>query len=184
MSNLICTSILPGPKEQNPDQIQCFLWPIISDLLCLWKHGIVIPTESFPQDRLVHIILVAVVCDKPAAHKIGSFVSYSHTNFCTVWWISIKDKDKPKAFEKGAFQPRTNEEQCELGEQYRQLTLPTAHKIFVKEFATQYTQLTQSLYFDLVNLVTYYLSMLHFSRPCEDSFLQHMGLKQNPPTRP
>ncbi|KAG2351109.1 hypothetical protein BDR07DRAFT_1502581, partial [Suillus spraguei] len=29
-SNLMCTSILPGPKEQNPDQIQRFLRPIIS----------------------------------------------------------------------------------------------------------------------------------------------------------
>jgi hypothetical protein len=41
-----------------------------------------------------------------------------------------------------AFQPRINEEQRELGEQYHQLTLPTAHKNFVKEFAMQYTQLT------------------------------------------
>ncbi|KAF8839063.1 hypothetical protein BDN67DRAFT_906266, partial [Paxillus ammoniavirescens] len=100
-SNLMCTSILPGPKEQNLDQIQRFLQPIISDLLRLWKHGIVVPTESHPQGCLVRIILVAVVCDKPAAHKIGGFASHSHTNFCTVCWISIKDKDKPKAFEKG-----------------------------------------------------------------------------------
>jgi hypothetical protein len=49
MSNLLCTSILPGPKEQNLDEIQRFLCPIVSDLLRLWKHGIVVPTESKPE---------------------------------------------------------------------------------------------------------------------------------------
>lgn len=45
----MCTSILPGPKEQNPDQIQRFLRPIISDLVRLWKFGVKVPTESCPQ---------------------------------------------------------------------------------------------------------------------------------------
>ena len=53
MSNLMCTSILPGPKEQNPDEIQHFLHPIISDLLRLWKDGITCPTESMPQGELL-----------------------------------------------------------------------------------------------------------------------------------
>jgi hypothetical protein len=50
-SNLLCTSILPGPKEQNPDEIQRFLRPIVSDLLYLWKHGMTVPTESKPEGR-------------------------------------------------------------------------------------------------------------------------------------
>jgi len=45
----MCTSILPGPKEQNPDEIQRFLRPIISDLLRLWRDGITVPTESRPE---------------------------------------------------------------------------------------------------------------------------------------
>jgi hypothetical protein len=114
----MCTSILPGPKEQNPDQIQRFLRPIISDLLHLWKFGIRLPTESCPQGKhfnfviqtsiadslsgwLIRVILVAVVCDKPAAHKIGGFASHSHTNFCTCCWIKNEDRDKPQSFEKG-----------------------------------------------------------------------------------
>jgi len=109
------TSILPGPKEQNPGQIQCFLRPIVSDLLRLWKHGIKVPTPSCPQGfiflvqlshliipispgRLVHVVLVAVVCDKPAAHKIDGFASHSHRYFCTCCWITQADKDTPRAF--------------------------------------------------------------------------------------
>ena len=45
----MCTSILPGPKEQSPDEIQWYLRPIISDLLRLWKDGVVVPTESRPE---------------------------------------------------------------------------------------------------------------------------------------
>ncbi|KIK16848.1 hypothetical protein PISMIDRAFT_25032 [Pisolithus microcarpus 441] len=48
-ANLMCTSIMPGPKEQAPDEVQHFLHPIVSDLLQLWKHGIKVPTESHPE---------------------------------------------------------------------------------------------------------------------------------------
>ncbi|KAG1844856.1 hypothetical protein DFJ58DRAFT_843947 [Suillus subalutaceus] len=98
---IVLDIILPGPKEQNPDQIQRFLRPIISDLLCLWRVGIKIPTESCPQ----------------------------------------------------AFRPQTNEEQRELGERYRRLTTASARKNFVKEHATQYTQLSRLPYFNLVEQI-------------------------------
>ncbi|KAF8431526.1 hypothetical protein L210DRAFT_3415850, partial [Boletus edulis BED1] len=103
--------------------------------------------------RLVRVILVTVVCDKPAAHKIGGFASHSHTYFCTVCWISIPDKNTPEAFVQGAFRPRTNEEHRELDERYRDIPTPTARKNFVKEFATWYTQLSRLPYFDIVKQI-------------------------------
>src|SRR5712672_369532 len=114
-------SILPGPKEQNLDEIQQFLHPIISDLLQLWRDGIVIPTESKKEGtyfinhnniacrlkragHLIWVILVAIVCYKLATHKIGGFASHSHTKFCTPCWITLQDKNKDVAFQKdGAF---------------------------------------------------------------------------------
>ncbi|KAH9924357.1 hypothetical protein B0H21DRAFT_712451, partial [Amylocystis lapponica] len=44
------TSILPGPKEQTSDELQRFLRPIVSDLLRLWKQGIVIKTPGSPNE--------------------------------------------------------------------------------------------------------------------------------------
>ncbi len=32
--------------------------------------------------RLVRVALVALVCDEPAAHKMGGFGSHSHNTFC------------------------------------------------------------------------------------------------------
>jgi hypothetical protein len=52
------------------------------------------------QGRLVRVALVAVVCDKPAAHKIGGFGSHSHTNLCTACWITQADKTRAAAFVK------------------------------------------------------------------------------------
>jgi hypothetical protein len=90
---------MPGPKEANPDQCQRFLRPLVNELLRLWKDGIKIVTPKFPQGRLVRVALVAVVCDKPAAHKLGGFGSHSHTNFCTMCWISQEFKASPEAFQ-------------------------------------------------------------------------------------
>ncbi|KIO14402.1 hypothetical protein M404DRAFT_18570 [Pisolithus tinctorius Marx 270] len=73
----------------------------MSDLLQLWKHGIKVPTELQPEGRLVCVALVVVICDKPAAHKIGGFASHSHTYFCTECWISVADKTNPNAFQQG-----------------------------------------------------------------------------------
>lgn len=52
-----------------------------------------------------------------------------------------------------AFEPRTNEQQRELGERYRKLTTVNARKNFVKEHATRYTQLSRLPYFDLVEQI-------------------------------
>jgi hypothetical protein len=46
VSNLILTSIFPGPKEQSCDQVQCCLRPIVNDLYDLWKNGIKVKTPS------------------------------------------------------------------------------------------------------------------------------------------
>ena len=46
VSNLILTSIFPGPKEQTCDQVQRCLRPIVNDLYDLWKNGVKIKTPS------------------------------------------------------------------------------------------------------------------------------------------
>ncbi|KZW01814.1 hypothetical protein EXIGLDRAFT_602604 [Exidia glandulosa HHB12029] len=147
-SNLICTSILPGPKEQSPDQVQRFIRPIVSDLLRLWKEGVVIPTPSHPEGRRVRVILLALVCDKPAAHKVGGFGSHSHRFFCHCCWCKSEDMATPTGY-----RTRTDAEQRQLGEQYRKLGSKGERDAFVKEHATRYTQLSRLPYFDLVRQV-------------------------------
>ena len=119
--------------------------------------------------RLVCIVLIAVVCDKPAAHKIGGFASHSHMKFCNLCWITLHNKSKPAAFQDGGtsssftgsltiscltgFCRRTNEEHHQLGEEYCHLTTPTSCKNFVKDHATCYTQLSWLPYFNIIQQV-------------------------------
>ena len=115
-SNLLLTSILPGPKEQTADEIQRFIRPIISDLRRLWADGITVYTPNYPHGltsclplmcfcsfgailgRLLRVALVALVCDKPAAHKIAGYGPTSCTMFCTVCKIKQANLKTPEAF--------------------------------------------------------------------------------------
>jgi hypothetical protein len=51
--------------------------------------------------QLVCVILVAVICDKPAAHKTRGFASHSHNFFCSLCWISVHDKGTELSFQAG-----------------------------------------------------------------------------------
>lgn len=73
----MCTSILPGPKEQNPDQIQRYLRPIVSDLLRLWKFGIKVPTESCPEGDFIF-------CHSASADVV--YMTLQVVSFVLFWW--------------------------------------------------------------------------------------------------
>lgn len=152
-ANLICTSILPGPKEQSGDEVQRFIRPIVSDLLRLWKDGVVIKTPSCPLGRRVRVILLALVCDKPAAHKVAGFASHRHKFFCHNCWCNSDDMATPAAFERDKFAARTDEQQREYGDRYRDLRTKSEREAFVREYATRYSQLSRLPYFDLVKQV-------------------------------
>lgn len=59
---------------------------IVNELLRLWKEGVIVKTHKYPLGRLVRLILVALVCDKPVVHKLGGFGLHSHHFFCTRCW--------------------------------------------------------------------------------------------------
>jgi hypothetical protein len=71
------------------------------------------------------------------------------------------------------FRSRTNEEQRQLGEEYRKLPTPTARKNFVKDHATRYTQLSRLPYFNLVEQVVIdpmhnlFLGMYFINQACD-----------------
>ncbi len=97
-ANLLLTGIMPGPKEADVNQVHHYMIILANELLRLWADGIIIFTSKFPNGRLIHVAWVAVVCDKPAAHKLGNFGSHSHKFFCTKCWITQEAKATPAAF--------------------------------------------------------------------------------------
>jgi hypothetical protein len=99
LSNMLLTTILPGPKEQDADQVQRYMRIIVNKLIRLWEHGFWIETDLVPEGRLlVRVLLLCICCDKPAAHKLGGFGAHSHTYFCTRCCIKQKDKGTREAY--------------------------------------------------------------------------------------
>ncbi|KAF5332890.1 hypothetical protein D9758_017886 [Tetrapyrgos nigripes] len=136
-SNILLWGILPGPKEQDCEQVQFFLHILVNELLRLWRHGFIVKTNKFPFGRLVRVILICVICDKPAAHKLGGFGSHSHTFFCTRCWIKLSEKATAAAFQKNAFMPRTHRQHAAHGHQYSNLDTKKAREDFVKQHAAR-----------------------------------------------
>jgi len=92
---------LPGPHEQTGDEVQKVTHICVNELLRLWKHGFLVKTKRYPEGRLVFVILICIICDKPAAHKLGGFGSHSHTFFCHLCWIQKSEKATAAAFQHG-----------------------------------------------------------------------------------
>ncbi|OCH87011.1 hypothetical protein OBBRIDRAFT_851644 [Obba rivulosa] len=126
ISNLLLVGIMPGPKEAGLDQVQYFLRVIINELLRLWRDGFVIKTSAFPNGHRVQVILVGVICDKPAAHKLAKFAL----------------KATLDAFLKDAFARHTNAQHRAHMERYKDL-----------DHAARWSELARLLYFDICHMV-------------------------------
>lgn len=74
---------------------------LVNELLRLWKEGIIVYTPKYPFGRLLRVLLVGLICDKPAAHKLAGYGSHSHTFFCHLCWIEKQKIAQPEAFTRG-----------------------------------------------------------------------------------
>jgi hypothetical protein len=165
---------MPGPKEQDPDQVQRFMRIWVNELLRLWEDGMWVKTEAYPNGRRVRVILICVCCDKPAAHKLGGFGSHSHTFFCTRCWIRQNEKATPQAFEKNGkcssehhplalidcmltlssgFPPRSHAEQLKFAQEYAECATQGSRDEFVKKHASRWFELARLPYFDVCRMV-------------------------------
>ncbi|EPS97090.1 hypothetical protein FOMPIDRAFT_1129209, partial [Fomitopsis schrenkii] len=152
-ANMILASILPGPKEQDSDEIQRFMRIFVNELLRLWHHGFKIKSSKFGVERLVRVILICVCCDKPAAHKLGGFGSHSHTFFCTRCWIRQAEKATAEAFKRGAFPTRSHAEQMKFAQEYAHCETQAARDEFVKLHASRWCELARLPYFDVCRMI-------------------------------
>lgn len=64
-------------------QINQVMQPLVDELVEFWSKGATFSTPSFPDGRLYRGALIALVCDLPAAKKVGGVASHSATRFCS-----------------------------------------------------------------------------------------------------
>jgi hypothetical protein len=178
---MLLSTILPGPKEQDADQVQRYMRIIVNELLRLWNDGFLIDTPE--GQLLVRVLLLCICCDKPAAHKMGGFGGHSHRMFCTRCKIEQKDKTTSAAYTRNgekptpssghhlmqysAFEARTHNEMVDDGLAYARATtlknnIPYAAAAkkaenagdkFVKERAARWAELARLPYFNLCRMI-------------------------------
>ena len=124
-------------------------------------------SDPVPSAHLVQVALIAVICDCPAASKVGGFASHSHHLFCPRDMAQKKDLPTVKCFQKGslyillsitglitncavAFKEHTNHSHQHLGAKYVKIPTKSACEAFVKNEGMHFTQLSRFPYFDLV----------------------------------
>ncbi|CAG8707168.1 15007_t:CDS:2 [Rhizophagus irregularis] len=79
--NTFVIGIIPGPHEPDVNEIHQYIEPLVDELLQLWA-GQVIKSPNYPIGRIYRAALIMIVCDTPAARKIGGFSSHSSKRGC------------------------------------------------------------------------------------------------------
>ncbi|KAJ7113735.1 hypothetical protein C8R43DRAFT_903251, partial [Mycena crocata] len=120
-----------------------------------------------PQGRLVCVALVALVCNKPAAHKLGGFGSHSHTNFCTMCWISQDRKSSPEALQENGDFPNARMNNIENSKGNISITTQSARDASVKKHATRWSE-HRLPYFNICEMIVI--------DPMHNFFLGDMGV--------
>ena len=81
--NLIIAGIIPGPSEPDAAEMNNYLKPMVDELFSLHHSGIVVTSAAHPSGSLLKARLLCIVCDLPAARKIGGFMGFSATMGCS-----------------------------------------------------------------------------------------------------
>ena len=80
--NVILAGLIP-PLESEPDTLNTFLSPLISELQDLWKGIRMYTSESPIVKVLVRGALICAACDIPAARKVCGFKGHNANHGCS-----------------------------------------------------------------------------------------------------
>ena len=88
--NMFLLGIIPHPEPPvRVGGINGYIKPIVDAFLEFWEGVYFTKTYLHGQGRLIFCAIVAVICDLPAARKIGGASASSHEHYCTVCCCSL-----------------------------------------------------------------------------------------------
>ena len=149
--NVIIAGIIPGPSEPKQYGMNCYLRPLVKELNSLWTDGISIDTNL--GTVLVHVALIASVCDIPATSKLGGFLGHASKRGC---WKCNRDFPYDKDLNRVTF---CNAEVglCRTHNQHKidaiaasSAPTPTERKKKELQCGSRFTELMHLSYFDCV----------------------------------
>lgn len=82
VGNTCIAGLIPGPNEPDMTTISHILNPLIDELLILEK-GVNIKTYKYPQGRIFHVRLLALIGDIVSVQKCAGYASHLPNLFCS-----------------------------------------------------------------------------------------------------
>jgi hypothetical protein len=146
--NMFLVGLIPGPKEPPLDTINHYLTPLVDAFLEFWQPGVRFSrTHNFPDGRLVRCALIAVICDLPAARKVGGFAAFSHMHFCSVCHCHRKKEGYGNTNYDG-WKRRTADECRTFAEQYKAAENEKERQSIFDSAGLRWSELLRLPYFD------------------------------------
>ena len=121
--NLFVAGIIPGPKEPSLDHINGYVKHIVDEFLGLWKGVFFTCTALWKAGRMIFAAIVVVICDLPAARKIGGFGAHSMEYFCSVCWCN-RTHHTYDHFDKSAWEYRSTKQCRQHAMEYKDAESP------------------------------------------------------------
>lgn len=145
--NMFLSGIVPGPSEPPLDCINPYLRPIVDTFLQFWNGVRFTRTCMYELGRLVLCAIILVVCDSPAARKVGGFASFKQEYFCTRCWCN-KTLHGYKNVDMDTWVPRTNEDCRSCAEKFYSATSAEAAQSSFDRTGLRCSELLRLPYYD------------------------------------
>jgi hypothetical protein len=145
--NMFLAGIVPGPHEPPLDTLNHYLRPIVDAFLEFWSGVRFTRTFMYELGRLILCAIIVVVCDSPAARKVGGFASFGQENFCTVCRCNRTVHGYGNT-DIGSWKRRTNEECRTFAEDFRNATSAKAAASTFNKTGLRWSELLRLPYYD------------------------------------
>lgn len=172
--NILLIGIIPA-LQKEPESLNSFLEPLISDLNMLWK-GVRLRTNQNSNGTVVRCALLCAAADIPAARKLCGFLGHSAAYGCSKCMKKFpggfSEKTNYSGFRKSSWPPRSKT----LHERYVRIVneaqTKTQKKQLESKYGCRYSKLMDLPYFNVVDF--------HIIDPMHNLFLgtaKHMFKK-------
>ena len=145
--NIFVAGIIPGPKEVSVDGVNGYIRHIVDALLEFWNGVRFTRTALYSAGRTIFCAVVVVICDLPAARKVGGFGSHNMEYFCSVCWCS-KRLNTYKDFDIASWDHRTNEECRKHAEAYKSAASPSEARSIFDSTGIRWSELLRLPYYE------------------------------------
>ena len=152
VENVFLVGIIPGPSKPSIEKINEILKPLVDDLLIFWDPGVFFSrTFRYTKGRLVHCVVVPLVCDLPATRQMAGFAGHSSTHFCS-FCLLTRDKIRNLKVDEWQSELRTYERHLRIARKWKDASASSRKKIFMA-YGIRWTELLRLPYWDPTRFV-------------------------------